>query len=120
MQRILVAGFAALAAFQLLLAAGAPLGHAAWGGEHAHLTAAQRIGSGVSVLVFLVAIAIIRRGYHRGALALAALMTLSALANVASSSAWERFLLAPAALVLAVLCVAGTRSAPRRAALLRS
>ena len=35
-------GFAGLAIFQTALAAGAPWGHAAWGGEEAQLSAAQR------------------------------------------------------------------------------
>ena len=42
-------GFVALAVFQLALAFGAPLGHAAWGGAAANLTSGQRTGSAVSV-----------------------------------------------------------------------
>jgi hypothetical protein len=34
-------GFTGLASFQAALAAGAPWGHAAWGGSSAHLTTAQ-------------------------------------------------------------------------------
>ena len=34
-------GFAGLAIFQAALAAGAPWGHAAWGGEEAHLSAVR-------------------------------------------------------------------------------
>jgi hypothetical protein len=44
------------------------------------------------------------RVFERGTWVLAALMTLSALGNFASSSAWERFLNGPVALVLALLC----------------
>src|SRR4051794_10464826 len=39
---------------------GASLGQAAWGGAHCHLTAAQRIGSVVSVVFYLLAIACVR------------------------------------------------------------
>lgn len=57
-------GFGALMAFQVALAAGAPLGHAAWGGSQAHLTAGQRIGSAAAV-VFYVAAIIVVRASHR-------------------------------------------------------
>jgi O-antigen ligase len=99
--------------FQLALAAGAPLGHAAWGGDHANLAPAQRVGSGLSVVFYLLAIACVQgsargrreRRYRWGTRALATLMALSALLNLASGSRWETFLLAPIAVVLAVLCV---------------
>ena len=45
-------GFAGIAVFELALAAGAPWGHAAWGGAHADLSAAQRAGSAVAVVVW--------------------------------------------------------------------
>jgi hypothetical protein len=38
-------GFVGIAGFELALAAGAPWGHAAWGGAHADLSSAQRVGS---------------------------------------------------------------------------
>jgi hypothetical protein len=38
-------GFVGIAVFQIALAARVPLGHAAWGGAHAHLSTAQRLGS---------------------------------------------------------------------------
>ena len=41
-------GFAGLAVFQAALAVGAPWGHAAWGGEEAHLSATQRGASAVA------------------------------------------------------------------------
>lgn len=43
---------AALAAFQVALAAGAPLGRLAWGGRHRVLPTGLRIASGVSVVVY--------------------------------------------------------------------
>jgi len=106
-------GFAGLMVFQLASAAGAPLGHAAWGGDQSHLTNPQRIGSVGSVVFYLLAIACVRRRaggrterrYRWGTWALAALMALSAVMNLASGSRGENFLLAPIALVLAVLCV---------------
>jgi hypothetical protein len=49
-------GFAGLAVFQLLLAAGVPWGEAAWGGSHeGTLPASLRIGSAGSLLVYAVA-----------------------------------------------------------------
>jgi len=116
--RAVVVAFAALAAFQLALAAGAPLGHAAWGGAHAHLTTAQRIGSAVSAVFYLVAIGVVRgratgrtaRRYRWGTWALAVVMALSAIGNVASDSRWENAVMAPLALVLSVLCVVVSRA----------
>jgi hypothetical protein len=113
-------GFAALMIFQAALAAGAPLGAAAWGGAEAHLSAGQRVGSAISVLVYLVAIAIVRgraagrseRRYRWGTWALVVVFAMATAANIASESHWENYLLAPVALVLCVLCAAVAR--PRR------
>lgn len=41
-----------LAVFQAALAAGAPIGHFAWGGKHERLPTALRIGSLVSILLY--------------------------------------------------------------------
>ena len=106
-------GFAALAVFQAALAAGAPLGAAAWGGADAHLTTAQRVGSALSVAFFTGAILVVRarargrqeRRFRWGTWTVAVVLGLAALANLASESLWENFLLAPVALVLAALCV---------------
>jgi hypothetical protein len=116
-------GFAALMIFQAALAAGAPLGAAAWGGAGADLTTAERVGSAVSVLVYLAAIAIVRgraagraeRRYRWGAWALVAAFGLAALANVASESRWENLLMAPVAVVLCALCAVVARAADREA-----
>ncbi|WP_233198142.1 hypothetical protein [Cryobacterium sp. Y50] len=43
-----------LAIFQLLLIAGLPLGRFAWGGQHAVLPTHLRIGSAVSIVLYLV------------------------------------------------------------------
>ena len=45
---------AVLAVFQLALALGAPLGHFAWGGQHRVLPAKLRVGSAVSILIYVV------------------------------------------------------------------
>ena len=105
-------GFSAMLAFQVALAAGAPLGHAAWGGTHAHLSTAQRVGSAISVAFYALAILVVRRRaagrterrYRWATLGLVGILGLSALINAASGSPWERYLLAPIALALAVLC----------------
>jgi hypothetical protein len=48
-------GYAGIAVFEMALAAGVPWGSAAWGGAHAHLSAAQRTGSAVAVVVWAAA-----------------------------------------------------------------
>lgn len=112
-------GFAALMVFQAALAAGAPLGDAAWGGAHAHLTTAERVGSAVSVLVSLLAILVVRRRaagrqerrYRWGTWVFVVVFGMSALMNAASESRWESLLLAPIAGALAALCVVVARGA---------
>jgi hypothetical protein len=109
-------GFAGLAIFQAALAAGAPWGHAAWGGEEAHLSAAQRGASAVAAVVYLAATLIVlgRAGIWRarpnaivfrwGTWILAIVMLLGAVPNFASQSRWENLIFGPLALVLAGLC----------------
>ena len=46
---------AGLICFQLLLAAGLPLGHYAWGGAHQILPRSLRIGSVVATFIYLAA-----------------------------------------------------------------
>jgi hypothetical protein len=106
----------------LALALGVPWGAAAWGGSDAVLPTELRIASAASVLVFIAAAAIVlgRAGYwgqrlprrlmHWGTWGLVVVFSLSALANAASSSPWERWLLAPIALLLAVMCLLVARS----------
>jgi hypothetical protein len=116
-------GFAALAAFQLLLAAGAPLGKAAWGGTtEGQLPTALRVGSALSILVYAVAAALILRRSglpvrwvsqpvaRIGSWVLVALLVLGALANFASQSPWERFVFGPVTLVLAGSCLVVARA----------
>jgi hypothetical protein len=120
-------GFVALMVFQAVLAAGAPLGNAAWGGVHAHLTAGERVGSAISVFFYLAAILVVRgraagreeRRYRWGIWALVVILGIAGVMNLASESRWENFLLAPVALALAALCIVvarGATNARRRAA----
>jgi hypothetical protein len=110
---VLVAG---LATFQVLLAAGLPLGNAAFGGANAILPGRLRAASAISSLVFVGALYVVaaRAGLlgtvgksstvHVAIWILTVLFALSAAANLASHSNWERFLMAPVALLLAVCC----------------
>ena len=118
-------GFGVLAVFQLLLAAGAPFGEAAWGGTtEGQLPTGLRVGSGISIVVYAVAAALILRRADGvrvrwpsravariGSWVLVGLLTLGTLANLLSQSRWERFLLAPVTGVLAGLCLVVARSA---------
>jgi hypothetical protein len=117
-------GFAGIAVFEIALAAGAPWGHAAWGGAHAHLSAAQRTGSAVAVVVWAAAALIVlgraglwsvgrrTRLFRWGTWFLAGVSGIAALMNFASHSHWENLIFGPAALVLAALCILAARSAP--------
>jgi drug/metabolite transporter (DMT)-like permease len=115
--------FAGVALFEVALAVGAPWGHAAWGGEHAELSGAQRIGSAVAVIVWVAAAVIVlgRAGlwarrprlalvFRWGTWFLAALSVLAALVNFASQSRWENFIFGPLALLLAILCTLVARA----------
>jgi len=114
---VVATGLAGVAVFQMALAFGAPLGRAAWGGIHTELPTRLRFSSAASA-VFLSAGALIvlgRGGYWSasgldplftwGSWAMALLLALSSLANFASASRWERFLMGPIALALSLLCV---------------
>lgn len=109
-------GFAGIALFQLTLAAGAPWGHAAWGGAHAHLTTSERTGSAIAVVVWLTAALVVLgraglRGGERGTRLrrwgtwfLAAVSVLAALLNFASQSHWENAIFGPLSILLVILC----------------
>jgi hypothetical protein len=118
-------GFLAIALFQVALAAGAPLGRAAWGGAHAgQLPTGFRVGSAIAVGVWALAAAIVagRAGIvvtpfapaflQRGTWVLVAVTLVGALMNFASPSPWERFMWAPATLALAGLCFLIARELP--------
>jgi len=110
-------GFAVVVLFQLALALGAPLGAAAWGGEHSgQLPSNLRVASAFSATFWsLAALTVLARGRialspipfsvsRWGTWALVGVLTVGTMANLASSSSWERFGWAPLVLALAVIC----------------
>lgn len=114
---VVAVGLACLVIFQLALTAGAPLGRAAWGGTQIRLPTSLRVASVGSILIYCLGILVVlrRAGFRIGWIppvfarwgtwALAIILTLSALINFLSQSPWERFLMGPAALLLAALSV---------------
>jgi hypothetical protein len=103
---------AALAALQLLLVFGAPLGRFAWGGQHALLPARLRVGSVISAVIY-VAIALMllsRIGVIGGGGTFVRVATwvifgffvLSILVNAISRSRLERLTMTPVATALAL------------------
>jgi hypothetical protein len=124
-------GFAGVVVFQIALVAGAPWGHAAWGGADAQLSSAQRAGSAVAVVVWTIAALVVlgRAGYwgdsrlapffRWGTWFFAALSAVGALLNFASQSQWENAIFGPLAVLFAILCTVvarGAANARRRAA----
>lgn len=93
------------------------LGRAAWGGTRDTLPPGLRIAALITGAVYAgAAVVLLRRaGYavagissamaRRGTWVLAVVFALSALANAVSQSDWERWLMAPIALTLALLSV---------------
>ncbi len=111
-----VALLAGLAVFQVLLAAGAPLGRFAWGGRHDVLPAGQRVGSAVSVAVYaVVAVVLLARAdvldvlpdgpVHVLTWVLTGYLALATAMNAMSRSRPERLVMTPVALALAVACL---------------
>ena len=104
----------ALTVFQLALIAGAPIGHLAWGGQHRVLPARLRIGSAVSIVLYvLFALVILDRagivsvipwdGVVRvAAWVLFAYFALGIVVNLASRSVPERAIMVPASALLAI------------------
>ncbi|MHA7261813.1 hypothetical protein ACX80W_01280 [Arthrobacter sp. TMN-37] len=111
------AGFSVIAAFQASLALGAPLGEAAFGGASGgRLPPELRAASAVATVVWLLAaLTVLARGRQGpvpagrairwGLRGFIVLLAAGTLLNAASSSPWERFLWAPLALVLLLLCL---------------
>lgn len=115
---IAVAGFAALTIFQILLAAGLPLGRAAYWGVHETLPPGLRIVSAVSAMLLIAAIwtVLVRSGIIVGGKTArttanwmiwgyTVLFALSSAANMASTSRWERLIMVPLAVVLTLCCL---------------
>ena len=117
-------GLLVIAAFQLALALGAPLGRAAWGGRHDRLPARLRRSSAVAVVIWLLATSVIlaRAGYltlpgpreldNGGTWVVVVLLGVGALVNFASSSRWERFGWGPLAAILGALSLIVAVSPP--------
>ena len=110
------AAFSWLVLFQLMLAAGLPLGRMAWGGQSARLNPAKRWASAVSMLlVALGALACLQAGGYIDILpgpvlrpllwALAALFALSFVGNAMSASRIERLHGVPVTILCAGSCL---------------
>jgi len=110
-----VAVLGALAVFQVLLVAGAPLGRYAWGGQHVVLPNRLRAGSVVSVALYAVfalvllqaagAVDLLPAGLADVAIwVLAGYFALGVVMNAVSRSRPERLVMTPVALVLTGLC----------------
>jgi hypothetical protein len=109
-------GIVSLAVFQMLLAAGFPYGAAAFGGANAVLPSRLRVASAISSVLFCGALYVVlaegdlfgasgRSTFVSSATWLfVAIFGLSGIANIASRSRWERYLMAPIALALAACC----------------
>lgn len=106
----------ALALFQIALIAGAPLGRFAWGGQHRILPPKLRIGSAVSVVLYVVfalvilqcadVVTLIPDAVARiGIWILTAYFAIGILMNGISRSKQERALMTPVSAVLAALCL---------------
>jgi hypothetical protein len=115
------AGFLVIAAFQLALALGAPLGRAAWGGGHERLPVGLRIASAAAVAVWILAVMIVlgRAGFDSplspgfvrwGMWILVGVLAIGALMNFASPSSWERFIWGPFGVVMTALSFVVARS----------
>ena len=111
----------AVAAFEVALAAGAPLGRAAWGGANADLSESLRAASGISVVVYIaLGLLVLGRVRHWGVLPsgvfrwgtwiVFALMVAGTIMNWASRSPWERYIQGPIVLVLAVSLLMAARA----------
>lgn len=103
--------------FQCALIVGAPLGHFAWGGAHKVLPIKLRIGSALSILLYIVfAITILNsagvasivhddRLVHGAMWVLTAYFFLGVFMNGISRSKKERAIMTPVSLALALLCL---------------
>lgn len=103
---------AGLAVFQGLLAAGRPLGRFAWGGQHRVLPTGLRIGSAISIAIYLV-IALVVLAAARpptgtadvAIWVLTGYFALGVVMNAASRSRSERLVMTPLVLVLGLCCL---------------
>jgi hypothetical protein len=108
--------------FQVLLAAGLPLGRAAWGGEHRVLPTNLRVGSLVAAAIIGVAVWAVlaragmvtpgakARGVQMLTWIFACYFALNIVMNLASKSPPERFIMTPVSVILVVCFVMVARS----------
>lgn len=106
---------ATLAVFQLLLIAGKPLGEYAWGGQHKVLPKHLRIGSMVSILLYIVFVVLLvsksglvtiipESAFLTTAMWIVTVyMTVGIMMNAISRSKKERLVMTPVAFMLAVV-----------------
>jgi hypothetical protein len=111
-----------LGIFQIALIAGAPLGHFAWGGQNEVLPAAYRIGSVMSLAIYVLfgiialqkvnVLHIIKsaRFSNIGIWIIFGYSALGVLMNAASRSSGERAVMTPLVLVMAILSFIIARS----------
>lgn len=104
----------ALSVFQIALAAGAPFGRFAWGGEYRVLPAMQRIASVASVPIYAIAASFLlqkagfvsfwpRAWIEPGIWTIACTLAVSIGLNAMSRSRTERRVMTPISAVLAIL-----------------
>ena len=108
--------FASMSIFQLLLALGLPLGRAAYGGKYEKLPNKLRIMSLIAVGIFVFGIIIVLERAEiitvLNNVMLTAIViwifavysTLNTLMNAVSKSQWEKRIMTPISLVIAVCC----------------
>ncbi len=101
--------------FQVLLILGLPLGNAAFGGQHRVLPAAFRVGSFISILVYLLIIFVLRaraglqspvsnqKLLRYGSWTAVVLFALGFVMNAASPSRYENFIWAPILIITTYL-----------------
>jgi hypothetical protein len=110
---VLLAG---LAVFQLLLAAGRPLGRFAWGGQHEVLPTRLRVGSAISVVLYALIAALVLQAADVievfpeavadvGVWVVTGYLALGVPLNAISRSRSERLVMTPVVLVLALGCL---------------
>ena len=117
------AAFVVIAAFEVYWALGGSWGlRAHWGGGYDELPVGLRVADAVNAVVFVVGVFVVLGRvqywtlsvpfavFRWGSWVFVAILAVSTLVNFASSSNWERFLIAPVALVLVILCLIIARS----------
>lgn len=111
---LLTVVLAALVVFQIALAAGAPLGRFAWGGQHEVLPARLRVGSVVSIAIYALisllafarvgAVRLFPEGFAQVAMwVVFAYFCVGIVMNALSRSKPERYTMVPVCIVLAAL-----------------